>query len=50
MVPVFLGSHWKLLPPFHEEHAGITDLSGTRLTQPARQFVTLSENSSTAKK
>lgn len=47
MVPVFLGSHRKLFPAFHEEHAGITDLSGARLAQPAGQFVTLTENSFT---
>lgn len=47
MVPVLLGSHGKLFPPLHQEDAGVADLSGARLAQPAGQFVPLSETSFT---
>lgn len=33
MVPVLLGSHWKLFPPFHQEDAGVADFSRSRFAQ-----------------
>lgn len=38
MVPVLLGSHREFFPPFHKEHAGITDFSRPAFAQSGRQF------------
>ena len=35
MVPVLLRTNRQLLPPFHQQHAGVTDISRPTLTQPA---------------
>lgn len=41
VVPVLLGSHRKLFPPFHQEDAGVADFSRSRFAQSAKhlQFV-----------
>lgn len=37
MIPVLLGTVWQLLPPLHQEHTSIADVSDTIFRQAATE-------------